>query len=169
MQSIHLTYLIHFIFIISMQGKMPYLVSLKDTIAQSKLFTVKSIEAKIGIVLQPIGFAVYGISFWQKELFNQPVFLQSTFIKLAFFVSTAGLFLISIYEFSPLRYSVLFIKSFIRIFSLWVGVLAFNLVFLMFRNQAEEIIKFDFTLNQTLSFLWLFLGYYLILVVYKGK
>lgn len=144
-------------------------MSLKDIIAQSKLFTLKSIEAKAGILLQPLGLAVYGLSFWQKELFNQPVFFQSTFIKLAFFVSATGLFLISIYEFSPLKYSVLFVKSFIRLFSLWVGVLAFNLVFLMFRNQGEEIIKFDFTLNQTLSFLWLFLVYYLIMVVYKGK
>lgn len=144
-------------------------MSLRDSIAQSKLFTVKSIEAKIGIILQPLGLVVYGLSFWQKEFFNQPIFLQSTFIKLAFFTSAAGMFLLSIYEFSPLKYSVLFVKSFIRIFSVWIGVLVFNLVFLMFRNRAEAIIKFDFTLNQTLSFLWLFLFYYLLQVVYKGK
>lgn len=141
----------------------------KSIVFQSKKFSIKSIEGKIGVLLQPLAVAVFGISFFQSQLLGKLIFLQSTLIKLAFFTSVIGFFLISFFEFNPIKYSTLFVKSFIKVFSLWVFVLIFNLVFLMFRNQAEEIVKFDLTLNHTVSFLWFFLLHYLIKVIYKNN
>ncbi|WP_428657425.1 hypothetical protein [Runella sp.] len=148
---------------------MAYLMSFKSIVFQSKKFSIKSIEGKTGALLQPLSVAIFGLSFFQNQLFGSLIFLQSTVIKFAFFTSTLGFFLVSVFEFSPVKYSKLFVKSFIKVFSLWVFVLVFNLVFLIFRNQAEEIVKFDLTLNHTVSFLWLFLLHYIINVIHKNN
>lgn len=144
-------------------------MSFKSIVFQSKKFSIKSIEGKTGALLQPLSVAIFGLSFFQNQFFGSLIFLQITVIKFAFFTSTLGFFLISVFEFTPVKYSKLFVKSFIKVFSLWVFVLAFNLVFLMFRNQAEEIVKFDLTLNHTVSFLWLFLLHYIINVIHKNN
>ncbi len=144
-------------------------MSFKSIVFQSKKFSIKSIEGKTGALLQPLSVAIFGLSFFQNQLFGSLIFLQSTVIKFAFFTSTLGFFLVSVFEFSPVKYSKLFVKSFIKVFSLWVFVLVFNLVFLIFRNQAEEIVKFDLTLNHTVSFLWLFLLHYIINVIHKNN